>query len=104
MTDRQDEMIITLELEDENGQVQNVETMVIGVYDIEYKGETRDYIALSPVEDLEKEEYDVWIYKYVENQVAEGEEETFDIIEIEDDEEYEAAVKGFDQVAEALED
>ncbi len=99
---QEEEMVVTLEMEDENGEVKEIQTSVIGVYDIEYKGEKKDYIALSPLEQKEDEEYDVWIFRYVENPAEGDEEETFDIIEIQDDEEYEAAVVGFDQVMEAL--
>lgn len=100
--DSEEEMVITLEMENENGEVEEIECDIIGVYDAEYDGVSKDYIALSPRAQRESEEYDVWIFKYVENEVKEDEEATFDIVEIDDDVEYENAVSAFDQVMKEL--
>ncbi|MDR3073039.1 MAG: DUF1292 domain-containing protein [Clostridiales Family XIII bacterium] len=74
-------MIVTLEYDD--GTV--VETEVMGVFDADGK----DYIALIPNDNSD----DVYIYGYKET----GEDE-FDLIDIEDDKEFERAVEVFDKL------
>lgn len=76
----EDKDMITLEFEDKE-----VECEIMGVFEANGK----EYIALIPEDGTD----DVWIYGYKEV----GEDE-FDIIDIEDDAEFEAAVKEFDAI------
>ena len=78
MTEEKD--IVTLEFEDKE-----VECEIMGVFEAEGK----EYIALIPEDGTD----DVWIYGYKEV----GDDE-FEIIDIEDDAEFEAAVKEFDAI------
>ena len=78
MTEEKD--MVTLELEDKE-----VECEIMGVFEAEGK----EYIALIPEDGTD----DVWIYGYKEV----GDDE-FEIIDIEDDAEFEAAVKEFDAI------
>jgi hypothetical protein len=72
--------MVTLEFEDKE-----VECEIMGVFEAEGK----EYIALIPEDGTD----DVWIYGYKEV----GDDE-FEIIDIEDDAEFEAAVKEFDAI------
>lgn len=76
----EDRDMITLEFEDKD-----VECEMMGVFEANGK----EYIALIPDDGSD----DVWIYAYKEV----GEEE-FEIIDIEDDAEFEAAVAEFDKI------
>ena len=76
---------ITLEFEDEDGKVEEVECEIMGVFEANGK----EYIALIPNDDTD----DVYIYGYKEV----GEDE-FDLVDIEDDAEFEAAVAEFDAI------
>lgn len=78
MTEEKD--MVTLEFEDKE-----VECEIMGVFEAEGK----EYIALIPEDGTD----DVWIYGYKEV----GDDE-FEIIDIEDDAEFEAAVKVFDAI------
>ena len=78
MTEEKD--MVTLEFEDKE-----VECEIMGVFETEGK----EYIALIPEDGTD----DVWIYGYKEV----GDDE-FEIIDIEDDAEFEAAVKEFDAI------
>ena len=73
--------IITLEFDD-GGEV---ECEIMGVFDCEGK----EYIALIPHDDTD----DVYIYGYKET----GEDE-FELVDIEDDAEFEKAVAEFDKI------
>ena len=84
---RDDEAIITLEFEDEEGKLTEVECEIMGVFDVAGK----EYIALIPDDGTD----DVYIYGYKEV----GEEE-FELVDIEDDAEFEAAVAEFDKIME----
>lgn len=75
--------VITLQFEDG----QDVECEIMGVFD--YNG--KEYIALIPLDGTD----DVYIYGYKEV----GEDE-FEILEIEDDAEFEAVVREFDAIME----
>ena len=75
--------VITLQFEDG----QDVECEIMGVFD--YNG--KEYIALIPLDGTD----DVYIYGYQEV----GEDE-FEILEIEDDAEFEAVVAEFDAIME----
>ena len=84
---RDEEAIITLEFEDEEGKLTEVECEIMGVFDVAGK----EYIALIPDDNTD----DVYIYGYKEV----GEEE-FELVDIEDDAEFEAAVAEFDKIME----
>ena len=81
---RDEENIITLEFE-ENGEIVEVEAEIMGVFDCDGK----EYIALIPDDGTD----DVYIYGYKET----GEDE-FELIDIEDDAEFEKAVAEFDAI------
>ena len=76
-------MIVTLEFEEDDGGVSEVETEVMGIFEVDGK----EYIALIPDDDSD----DVYIYGYVEV----GDDE-FDLLDIEDEAEFEKVVKEFD--------
>lgn len=78
MTEERD--YITLEFDEKD-----VECEIMGVFEANGK----EYIALIPNDGTD----DVWIYAY-----KEVGEDSFDIIDIEDDAEFEAAVKVFDEI------
>ena len=83
-----EEEYITLEFDDGS----SVEAAIIGVYDFNGK----EYIALAPDDDTE----DAYIYEY-----KEVSEEEFELVDIEDDAEFEAAAAEFDRLmAEAEEE
>ncbi|MBR6473506.1 MAG: DUF1292 domain-containing protein [Firmicutes bacterium] len=73
--------IITLEFDDDS----EVECEIMGVFDYEGK----EYIALIPHDDSD----DVYIYGYKET----GDDE-FELIDIEDDDEFEKVVAEFDKI------
>ena len=84
----EDEDIITLEFEDG----ESVETEVMGVFEADGK----EYIALVPLDGSD----DVYIYGYKEI----GDEE-YELVDIDDDEEFNKAVAEFDKlVAEDIEE
>ncbi|MFA5637447.1 MAG: DUF1292 domain-containing protein [Anaerovoracaceae bacterium] len=84
----EDEDIITLEFEDG----ESVETEVMGVFEADGK----EYIALVPLDGSD----DVYIYGYKEI----GDEE-YELVDIDDDEEFNKAVAEFDKlVAEDVEE
>ena len=82
-----EEDTIVLEFDDpeSEGGVVEVECDIIGVFDAEYNGATKEYIALSPVENSDDAEY------------------PYDIIDIADDAELEFAIKEFDSLMDELE-
>ncbi|MDD6920200.1 MAG: DUF1292 domain-containing protein [Eubacteriales bacterium] len=82
MSEDMEKDIITLEFEDG----EDVECEIMGIFEV---GE-KEYIALIPDDDSD----DVYIYGYKE---ADG-EEFGEIIDIEDEAEFEAAVKAFDEI------
>ena len=73
--------IITLEFDND----ETIECEIMGIFD--YDG--NDYIALIPLDDSD----DVYIYGY--KQISDDE---FEIIEIEDEEEFDAAAAEFDAI------
>lgn len=77
----EEEDIITLEFDDGTA----VDCAIMGVFDANGK----EYIALAPEDGTD----DVYIYGYKDNG-----DETFELIEIEDDAEFEAAVEEFDAI------
>jgi len=72
-------MVVTLEYDDGT----EIETEVMGIFEVEGK----EYIALIPDDDSD----DVYLYGYAEI----GDDE-FDLLDIEDEEEFEKVVKEFD--------
>ena len=79
--------VVTLTLDDNK----EVECSVITTYEIEDK----EYIVLLPLdENGENEDGDVWIYRFVRDTTGGNDHE---IINIEDDDEYEIAVDKFDE-------
>ena len=75
---------LTLEF-DENGKTVEVECEIMGVFDYEGK----EYIALLPDDGSD----DVYIYGY--NEIS---EEEFELVDIEDDAEFEKVVAEFDRL------
>ena len=80
--DDDEPMIVTLEYDD--GTV--VETKVMGVFDVDDK----EYIALIPDDGSD----DVYLYGYAEIDDDDGEE--FELIDIEDEDEFDRVVEAFD--------
>ena len=79
--------VVTLTLDDN----EEVECSIITTYAIEDK----EYIVLLPLdENGENEDGDVWIYRFVRDTTGGNDHE---IINIEDDDEYEIAVDKFDE-------
>lgn len=79
--DLDEEDIITLEFDDDTA----VDAEVIGVFELDDK----EYIALAPIDGTD----DVYIYGYKDN-----DDETFELLEIEDEEEFNKAVEEFDKL------
>lgn len=79
--DLDEEDIITLEFDDDTA----VDAEVIGVFELDDK----EYIALAPIDGTD----DVYIYGYKDN-----DDETFELLEIEDEEELNKAVEEFDKL------
>ena len=79
--DLDEEDIITLEFDDDTA----VDAEVIGVFELDDK----EYIALAPIDGTD----DVYMYGYKDN-----EDETFELLEIEDEEEFNKAVEEFDKL------
>lgn len=77
----EEEDIITLEFDDNTA----VDCFIIGVFDMDDK----EYIALAPDDGTD----DVYIYGYKDHS-----DDTFEILDIEDEAEFEAAVKVFDEL------
>lgn len=81
----EEDEIITLEFEDEDGKIEEVECGMMGVFECEGK----EYVALEVLD----ESGDVLIYGYKEV----GDDE-FELVDIEDDAEYEKAAAEFDAI------
>lgn len=84
--------IITLTLEDDS----EVECVVLSIFPVEEK----EYIALMPVEELEKDEENSEVLLYRFSEPAEGE---LDLSNIETDEEYEVVAEAFSQILDEME-
>ena len=80
-------MVVTLEYDDGT----EVETEVMGIFEVDGK----EYIALIPDDDSD----DVYLYGYAEM----GDDE-FELLDIEDDEEFDKVVKEFDALMEATDE
>lgn len=81
----EEEMTVTLDLEDDT----QVECVVLTIFE----AEGRDYIALLPMDSEEEEGGEVYLYRYIED--ADGEPS---LDNIQDDEEYEAVSRAFDEL------
>lgn len=79
--DMDEQDILTLEFDDDTA----VDAEVIGIFDVDDK----EYIALAPLDGTD----DVYIYGYKDN-----DDDTFDLLEIDDDEEFNTAVSEFDKI------
>ncbi len=82
-----DDLFVTLELEDDT----QVETQVITIFEVD----EQDYVVLVPVDQLESEEGEVYIYRYFEDENGEP-----GLDNIETDEEFEMVSQIFDQIVE----
>ncbi len=78
---------MTLTLEDGT----EVECAIIGIFPVEEK----EYIALIPVDEMDSEDAEIFLYGFEE--LEDGE---IELIAIESDEEYEAVTKVFDELME----
>lgn len=86
--DSDEEMTVTLDLEDDSQVVCSIVTV--------FTVQDKDYIALLPLnEDSENDTGEVWIYGYSENPDDSNEEPVLRTIE--DDEEYEIVSDAFDE-------
>lgn len=81
--DEREDITVTLTLDDDR----EVECAVITIFE----AGGRDYIALLPLDDVEAEEGEVYLYRYTE---ADGQPE---LQNIQDDDEYEIASDAFDE-------
>ena len=88
--DGQEEMTVTLTLEDDT----EVECVVLTIFT---PGE-RDYIALLPIEGEEADEGEVYLYRY-----SESEDGQPNLENIEDDDEYEIVADAFDELLDSQE-
>jgi hypothetical protein len=79
--EEEEKMVVTLEYDDGT----TVETEVLGIFEVDDK----EYIALIPDDDSD----DVYIYGY-----KELDDDSFDLIDIEDDKEFEKAVAEFEKL------
>lgn len=84
--EEEEDEYITLEFDDGD----SVECFVIGVFDCDGK----DYIALAPQEETD----DVYLYRYIDNG------ETFDLEDIDDEEEFNKVAKEFDEIMDEAEE
>ncbi len=82
--ENQDELMVTLTLDDDT----ELECIVLGTFEVDSK----NYIALLPVEEDATDEGEVFLYRYTED--ADGNPE---LSNIEDDDEYEAVADAFDE-------
>ncbi len=80
-----EEMLITLEMEDGTEE----ECIVLDIFEVN----GRDYIALLPSAEAEKEDANVYFYGYSEDEQGEP-----ILRDIEDDDEYEAVCDRFDEI------
>ncbi|MBQ7564195.1 MAG: DUF1292 domain-containing protein [Lachnospiraceae bacterium] len=88
-TEEEEEMTVTLELDDGT----SVTCAVLTIFDMD----EQDYIALLPLDEKgEASEEGVWIYRYTENPDDPNEEPVLTYIE--DDDEYDAASDRFDEI------
>lgn len=85
MNENQEQATVTLTLDDDT----ELECMVLTIFPA---GE-REYIALLPMDDIDEDEGEVYLYRYEENEDGEP-----NLTNIEDDEEYDIAADAFDEL------
>lgn len=85
--------IITLTLEDDT----EIECVVLSIFPVEDK----EYIALMPVDELEKDEESSEVLLYRFSEPVDGE---VDLTNIETDEEYDVVAEAFSQILDEMED
>ena len=90
LNEPEEEMTVTLTLDDGT----ELECLVLSIFE----AGKRDYIALLPVEGIESEDSEVYLYRYSED---ENGEPTLD--NIESDEEYDIVSDAFDELLDAEE-
>ena len=90
LNEEEQEMTVTLPLDDDT----EVECVVLTIFTA---GE-REYIALLPVEGVESEEGEVYLYRY-----SETEDGAPTLDNIEDDDEYEIVADAFDELLDSQE-
>ena len=83
-----EEMTVTLTLDDGS----ELECVVLTIFPVE----DRQYIALLPIDEAEGEEGEVYLYRF--NELEDGE---LELLNIEDDEEYEKVADAFDEFLDA---
>lgn len=88
--EREEEVLVTLELEDGS----SVECVVLTLFEVRGK----EYAALMPKDEEDEEDPEVVFYRYVEDENEEGLLES-----IEDDEEYEIVEDAFDELLDTIE-
>lgn len=79
-----EEMTVTLTLDDGS----ELECVVLTIFPVE----ERQYIALLPIDEIEGEDGEVYLYRF--NELEDGE---LELLNIEDDEEYEKVADAFDE-------
>lgn len=85
-----EQMTVTLTLDDGS----ELECAVLTIFPVE----ERQYIALLPLEEMEGEEGEVYLYRF--NELEDGE---LELLNIEDDEEYEKVADAFDEILDSEE-
>lgn len=85
-----DHMNVTLTLDDGS----ELECAVLCIFPVEDK----DYIALVPVENEDSEDGEIFLYQFIEH-----EDEEIELLNIEDDEEFEAVSDAFDELMDSEE-
>ena len=79
------EPMITLTLDDDT----ELECLVMSIFPVEEK----NYIALLPTSSMDEEESEVYLYQYVEH-----DNDELELLNIDDDEEFEAVSKTFNEL------
>lgn len=90
LNEEEQEMTVTLTLDDDT----EVECVVLTIFNA---GE-HEYIALLPMEGVDSEEGEVYLYRY-----SETEDGTPNLDNIDDDDEYEIVAEAFDELLDAQE-
>ena len=82
------DMTVSIELDDGS----TVECAVLLIYSLGHKVNTKQYIAIQPLDSVEDPEGPVWIYGYKVDKDGVPE-----LINIEDDDEFDAAIDAFEE-------
>lgn len=88
--DHDHEHIITLTLDDNT----ELECIVMSIFPVDNK----NYIALLPVDSVESEEGEIYLYQYLEH-----DDNQIELLNIEDDDEFEAVSEVFDELLDEAE-